>query len=86
MVYRIMVVPLSQVPLEVSVTAKTDVGSAFHWTGPWIAIRLFLLIHVLPDYDIAAIGDDLRKGTEWSFEMDTTETRLLLAEFIPVRS
>jgi len=86
MVYRIMVVPLSQMPLEVSVTAKTDVGSAFHWVGPWIAIRLFLVIHMLTGYDIADIEDDLRKGTERSFDIDTSETLLLLAEFSPVRS
>jgi hypothetical protein len=87
MVYRLMVVPVSLLPLDVSVTAKTDVGSAFHWVGPWLAIRLFLVIHMLTgSYEIADIEDDLRKGTERSFDIDTSETLLLLAEFSPVRS
>ena len=86
MVYRIMVVPLSRVPLDVSVTAKTDAGSAFHWVGSWIAIRLFMVIHMVTGNDIAGIEDDLRKGTERSFDIDTTEALLLLAEFSPVRS
>jgi hypothetical protein len=86
MVYRIMVVPLSQIPLDVSVTAKTDVGSAFHWVGPWIAIRLFLVLHMLAGHDLAGIEDDLRTGTERSFDIDTSETLLILAEFSPVRS
>jgi hypothetical protein len=86
MVYRIMVVPFTRVPLDVSVTAKTDTGSAFHWVGPWIAIRLFLVIHMLTGHDLAGIEDDLRKGTERSFDIDTSETLLLLAEFSPVRS
>jgi hypothetical protein len=86
MVYRIMVVPLSQMPLDVSVTAKTHVGSAFHWVGPSIAIRLFLVIHMLTGYDLAGIEDDLRKGAERSFDIDASETLLLLAEFSPVRS
>jgi hypothetical protein len=51
-----------------------------------LAIRLFLVIHVLPGYDIAGVEDDLRQGTERSFEIDTSETRLLLAEFRPARS
>jgi len=86
MVYRIIVVPLSRVPLEVSVTAKTDAGSAFHWVGPWIAIRVFLVIHMVTGNDIAGIEDDLRNGTERAFDIDTSETLLLLAEFSPVRS
>ena len=86
MVFRVMVVPVSQIPLDVSVTAKTDLGSAFHWLGPWIAIRLFLVIHMLTGHDLAGIEDDLRKGTERSFDIETSETLLLLAEFSPVRS
>jgi len=86
MVYRIMVVPRTRVPLDVSVTARTDAGSTFHWVGPWIAIRLFLVIHMLTGHDIAGIEDDLRKEAERSFDIDTSETLLLMAEFSPVRS
>jgi hypothetical protein len=86
MVYRIILVPLGRIPLDVSVTAKTDDGSGFHWVGPWIAIRLFLVVHMVTGHDLAGIEDDLRKGTERSFDIETSETLLLLAEFNPVRS
>jgi hypothetical protein len=86
MVYRIIVVPVSRMPLEVSVTAKTDAGSTFHWVGHWIATRLFLVIHMVAGHDIAGIEDDLRKGTERSFNIDTSEALLLLAEFSAVRT
>ena len=83
MIFRMSAVPTITVPPSVSITAKADSGSVVRWDGPWEAIRRFLVIHVVSDYDIGTIEGQLQKGAEQAFEIESSETLLRLAGFRP---
>ena len=86
MVFRVQVIPISRAPIKVSVTAElTASGSTFLRIGPWTDIRDFLAHYAVSGVEFPDIEIELHKDRPVSFDIDTSETALCLAQFNGVK-
>ncbi len=80
-VYRIQVIPISQAPLSVSVTAKTHSGLIYLYVGPWTQIRAFLSVHLASGFTFSEIDGEVDANLTSTLEIIASEQLLIWADF-----
>ena len=85
MVFTVTAVPISDDPLFASITAKGRNGKHFLSVEKWTATRSFLAKSMIHGRMFFAIEVDLHRDHPQVFDIDTSDSALEAAGFIPVQ-